>query len=172
MLSSYFRKTLSDLQVIRQNANVIFAVQLDLFQVVFVSQHFTIKIYSLVYLLLAPRGHISAATKRIGVVCFRKWSLCTVVKCSLSTQWCSVSAKWVCRGLCRGLISHAAWEWLHGHSWHLADDLYNWNRDLSRSWWIWRMFMCLNDSTCLWRITFEGKYVKPFCRIKQVVVTW
>lgn len=87
MLSRYLRKTY-DLQVINQNVNVIFAVQLDLFQMVFVSQHFNIKIYSLVFLFLAPGVCISAATKTIGVVCFRKVTPCTVVKCSLSTQQC------------------------------------------------------------------------------------
>lgn len=88
MLSRYLRKTFYDLPVIKQNVNVIFAMQLDLFRMVFVSQHFNIKIYSLVFLFLAPRVHISAATKIIGIVCFRKVTLCTVVKCSLSTQWC------------------------------------------------------------------------------------
>ena len=52
------------------------------------SQHFNIKIYSFVFWVLAPKIRISAATKTLGLVCFGKVTLLTVVKCSLSTQGC------------------------------------------------------------------------------------
>lgn len=65
MLSRYLREKFYDPKVTKQNINVIFAMQLDLFQMGFVSQHFNIKIYYFVLLLLAPRVHISAAMRTI-----------------------------------------------------------------------------------------------------------
>lgn len=51
-----------------------------------VSQHFNM-IQSFVFLFLAHRVHISAATKTMGVVCFRKLTFRTVVKCSLIVSY-------------------------------------------------------------------------------------
>lgn len=89
MLSGYLRKTFMILQVIKHN--VIFVMLLDLFQMVFVSQHFNV-IYFFVVLVLAPKSSYFSSNPNIAVVWFRKLSLCTV-KCSLSTRWCLSEVK-------------------------------------------------------------------------------
>lgn len=165
MPSRYLRKTFYDLPVTKQNANVIFAMQLDLFWMVFVSQHFNIKIYSLVFLVLAPRVHISAATKIIGVVCFRKVTLCTVVKCSLRTQWCLSKVNlymlyMFMQGTSSSLMLHDG-----DHSWHLADDLFHSEIETflgvgKNEGWIWRVFMCLSESICL---TMKNQFWRKIC---------